>query len=123
MSKEILFKCVCVCVCVWGGGGGKGYFPITVNIFPVPKILTYFFDITSLSDICENISDDVHEMKQTSIFLLKKKRNILFIFQLTEYPCNITNGILFWQRVKPAVIVPMYDMLKSKSYDIYLGQN
>ena len=29
----------------------------------------------------------------------------------------------FWQRVKPAVIVPRYDMLKSISYDIYLGQD
>ena len=29
----------------------------------------------------------------------------------------------FGQRVKPAVIVPRYDMLKSISYDIYLGQD
>ena len=29
----------------------------------------------------------------------------------------------FWQRVKPLVIVPRYDMLKSISYDIYLGQD
>ena len=29
----------------------------------------------------------------------------------------------FLQRVKPAVIFPMYDMLKSKSYDIYPGQH
>ena len=42
--------------------GGK-YFPITFNIFPVPKIWNYFFELTSLSGICENISDDVHEMK------------------------------------------------------------
>ena len=28
------------------------YFPISVNIFPMPKILNYFFDITSLSGIC-----------------------------------------------------------------------
>ena len=29
----------------------------------------------------------------------------------------------FWQPVNPAVIVPRYDMLKSISYDIYLGQD
>ena len=29
----------------------------------------------------------------------------------------------FWQRVKPALIVPGYGMLKSISYDIYLGQD
>ena len=29
----------------------------------------------------------------------------------------------FGERVKPAVIVPRYDILKSISYDIYLGQD
>ena len=31
--------------------------------------------------------------------------------------------IQFWAACEPAVIVPRYDMLKSISYDIYLGQD
>ena len=31
--------------------------------------------------------------------------------------------LYFWQQLKPAVIVPRYDMLKSIFYDIYLGQD
>ena len=29
----------------------------------------------------------------------------------------------FWQWVKPALIIPRYDMLRSISYDIHLGQD
>ena len=32
-------------------------------------------------------------------------------------------GTFFWQRVKPVVIVPRYDILKSISHDIYLDQD
>ena len=49
---------------------GRKYFPVTVNIFLEPKTWNYFFFsffffffITSLSGICENITDDVHKMK------------------------------------------------------------
>ena len=37
---------------------GGGYFPVTVNNFHVPKFWHYHFDISSLSGICENITDD-----------------------------------------------------------------
>ena len=42
--------------------GGKSL-PITLNIFPMPKIWNYFFEIIGLSGICENITDVFHEMK------------------------------------------------------------
>ena len=46
-----------VCVCVWGGGG-----EYHSKYFLVPKIWNYLFFKTSLSDICENITDDVHKV-------------------------------------------------------------
>ena len=39
-----------------------GYFPVTVNITLCRKYVTTFFEITSLSSICENITDDGPEI-------------------------------------------------------------
>ena len=39
------------------------------------------------------------------------------------YRARLESVSNFWQLVKPAVIVPMYDMLKSNSYVKYLGQD
>ena len=47
------------------------------------------------------------------------------------WPLQCTHGFakicpylpFFWQRLKPAVIIPKYDILKSISYDICLGQD
>ena len=36
---------------------------------------------------------------------------------------SLFDELFFWQRVKPAVIVPRYDMLTSISYYIYFGQD
>ena len=56
------------------------YFPVTANIFPQLKILNNLFPDHLCKWHSKNITDDVHEMKEISIFHQKKKHHRLFIY-------------------------------------------
>ena len=63
-----------------------------------------------------------------NIFKHKINQHVqLFLSFKSVKPVYIRNKCLFdelfWQRVKPTLIVSRYDMLRSISYDIHLGQD